>query len=49
MSIDEKISNIRQIAVMTDAGIAINESLAEVAEHTENKQLGAIFAKINAS
>lgn len=46
--IADKISTIRQIAVMTDAGIAINESLAEVAEHTENKQLGAIFAKINA-
>jgi type II secretory pathway component PulF len=46
--IADKISAIRQIAVMTDAGIAINESLAEVAENTENEQLASIFAKINA-
>ncbi|MDQ7086307.1 MAG: type II secretion system F family protein [Sulfurovum sp.] len=46
--IADKISTIRQIAVMTDAGIAINECLAEVAEHTENKDLANIFAKINA-
>jgi len=46
--IADKISTIRQIAVMTDAGIAINECLAEVAEHTENKDLAAIYAKINA-
>jgi len=44
----DKISTIRQIAVMTDAGIAINECLEEVAEHTENKDLAAIFGKINA-
>jgi general secretion pathway protein F len=45
--IADKVSTIRQIAVMTDAGIAINEALAEVAENTENKDLATIFAKIN--
>ena len=45
--IADKISTIRQIAVMTDAGIAINDTLSEVADNTENKQLKAIYAKIN--
>ena len=47
MSIDEKISNIRQIAVMTDAGISINDTLEDVAENTDNKQLKEIYQKIN--
>jgi general secretion pathway protein F len=46
--INDKISTIRQIAVMTDAGIPINDTLAEVSENTENAQLKAIFANINA-
>lgn len=46
--IADKISTIRQIAVMTDAGIPINDSLAEVAENTENKALAEIYAKMNA-
>jgi len=45
--IQDKISTIRQIAVMTDAGIAINDTLLEVSSNTENKQLKAIYAKIN--
>jgi len=45
--IADKISTIRQIAVMTDAGIAINNTLEEVADSTENKELKAIFSKIN--
>jgi len=45
--IQAKISTIRQIAVMTDAGIAINDTLAEVSDNTENKQLKEIFAKMN--
>ena len=45
--IHDKISTIRQIAVMTDAGIAINDTLAEVSDNTENKQLKTIYAKIN--
>ena len=46
--IQDKISTIRQIAVMTDAGIAINDTLAEVSDNTQNKQLKDIYAKINA-
>ncbi|PTB88141.1 type II secretion system protein F [cyanobacterium G8-9] len=45
--IQDKISTIRQIAVMTDAGIAINDTLAEVSDNTQNKQLKEIYAKIN--
>jgi len=45
--IHDKISTIRQIAVMTDAGIAINDTLAEVSDNTDNKQLKEIYAKIN--
>jgi len=45
--INDKISTIRQIAVMTDAGIPINDTLVEVSENTENKQLKEIYAKIN--
>ena len=43
----DKISTIRQIAVMTDAGIAINDTLSEVAESTSNEQLKEIYTKIN--
>ncbi|MEN8726969.1 MAG: type II secretion system F family protein, partial [Sulfurovum sp.] len=45
--LNDKISTIRQIAVMTDAGIPINDTLVEVSENTENKQLKEIYAKIN--
>jgi len=45
--IQDKISTIRQIAVMTDAGIAINDTLAEVSDNTQNKDLKEIYAKIN--
>ena len=47
ISIHDKISTIRQIAVMTDAGIAINDTLEEVSNNTENKHLKEIYAKIN--
>ena len=46
--IHDKISTIRQIAVMTDAGIAINDTLDEVSNNTHNKDLKEIYAKINA-
>jgi len=46
--LNDKISTIRQIAVMTDAGIAINDTFEEVAENTENKRLKEIYAKMNA-
>ncbi|GIU00591.1 MSHA biogenesis protein MshG [Sulfurovum sp. TSL6] len=45
--LNDKISTIRQIAVMTDAGIPINDTLLEVSENTENKQLKEIYATIN--
>ncbi len=45
--INDKISSIRQIAVMTDAGIAINDTLTDVADNTDNKQLKEIYTKIN--
>jgi general secretion pathway protein F len=45
--INDKISTIRQIAVMTDAGIAINDTLEDVADNTENKQLKEIYLKVN--
>ncbi len=46
--IQDKISTIRQIAVMTDAGIAINDTLEEVSNNTQNKDLKEIYAKIGA-
>ncbi len=45
--INDKISTIRQIAVMTDAGIAINDTLEDVAENTHNQRLKEIYFKIN--
>jgi len=45
--INDKISTIRQIAVMTDAGIAINTTLEDVADNTTNKHLKDIYLKIN--
>jgi len=45
--INDKISTIRQIAVMTDAGIPITDTLEDVADNTENKQLKGIYAKMN--
>jgi len=45
--INNKISTIRQIAVMTDAGIAITDTLFEVSENTDNKQLKGIYKAIN--
>jgi len=44
----DMISSIRQIAVMTGAGIAINDTLLEVSENTENERLKEIYANINA-
>ncbi|MDY0402606.1 type II secretion system F family protein, partial [Sulfurovum sp.] len=45
--LNDKISTIRQIAVMTDAGIAINDTLQDVADNTENKALKEIYTTIN--
>ena len=43
VDIGNKISAIRQIAVMTDAGISIHDSIDEVAKNTENPKLKSIF------
>jgi len=47
ISINDKISTIRQIAVMTDAGIPINDTLEDVSENTHNARLKEIYAKMN--
>ncbi len=44
--VPDKISTIRQIAVMTDAGIPINDTLADVSENTDNKDLKEIYAVV---
>ncbi|MCF6206825.1 MAG: type II secretion system F family protein [Sulfurovum sp.] len=44
---NDKISTIRQIAVMTDAGIAINDTLEDVADNTHNQRLKEIYTNIN--
>jgi len=41
--VQDKIATIRQIAVMTDAGIPINDTLTDVADNTENKDLKEIY------
>ncbi len=46
IDIGHKISSIRQIAVMTDAGISIHDSIDEVAKNTENPRLKAIYSTI---
>ncbi|MCB4743094.1 MAG: type II secretion system F family protein [Sulfurovum sp.] len=45
--INDKISTIRQIAVMTDAGIAITDTFEDVAGNISNKRLKEIYTKIN--
>jgi len=43
---DQKIATIRQIAVMTGAGIPINDTLQDVAENTTNKRLKNIYSTL---
>ena len=40
---EDKIATIRQIAVMTDAGIPIHDTLDDVAKNTSDKRLQEIF------
>jgi len=47
--LEDKVSTIRQIAVMTDAGIAINETLEEVGNSTSNPALKEIYLSITNS
>jgi len=43
ININQKISAIRQIAVMTDAGISIHDAINEVASNAENPRLKEIY------
>ena len=43
---EDKIATIRQIAVMTDAGIPIHDTLDDVAKNTSDKRLQEIFFNI---
>ena len=46
ISLNNKISAIRQIAVMTDAGISIHDAINEVAINAENPKLKEIYLNI---
>ncbi len=43
---EDKIATIRQISVMTDAGIPINDTLEEIAKNTENPKLKEIYQSV---
>ena len=43
---DSLIAAIRQLAVMTNAGISIHDSLHEIANATNDETLGRVFSKI---
>jgi len=46
ISIDQKISTVSQIAVMSDAGIPIHQTLEDVAHSVENKRLKEIYSNV---
>ena len=48
IDINNKIAAIRQIAVMTDAGISIHDAITEVAVNVENPKLKKIYENIGA-
>ena len=43
---EDKIATVRQIAVMTDAGIPIHDTIEDVAANTENKRLKEIYEHV---
>jgi len=43
---DSLIASIRQLAVMTNAGISIHDSLSEIASATDDQALKTVFSKI---
>ncbi len=49
IKIDNLISSIRQLGVMTNAGISIHDSVKEVIKSTEDKRLKKIFENIDDS
>ena len=46
INLNSKIAAIRQISVMTDAGISIHDAINEVAINTENPKLKTIYTNI---
>ena len=44
---DSQIAAIRQLAVMTNAGISIFDSLKEIAEATDDEALKTVFSKLS--
>ena len=48
IDINNKIAAIRQLAVMTDAGISIHDAITEVAVNVENPKLKKIYNNIGA-
>jgi type II secretory pathway component PulF len=46
INMEDKIASIRQIAVMTDAGIPIHDTLEDVAINTADKQLREIYQSL---
>jgi general secretion pathway protein F len=47
IKIDQKITTIRQIAVMVDAGIPVHDTLSDVAANTQNPRLAEIYESIS--
>jgi len=47
IKLDQKISSIRQIAVMVDAGIPVHDTLSDVAANTQSKRLSEIYSNIS--
>ncbi|RLA72145.1 MAG: type II secretion system F family protein, partial [Epsilonproteobacteria bacterium] len=43
---DSLIAAIRQLAVMTNAGISIHDSINEIADATDDETLGRVFSKL---
>lgn len=49
IKMNDKISSIRQISVMTDAGISITDTLDDITNNTRNKRLKEIYTGISTS
>ena len=47
IKIDDKIAAIRQIAVMTDAGIPINDVLDDIVLNTKNEAIKEVFSSVS--
>ncbi len=47
ISMKDMIASMRQLAVMTDAGISIHDSVKEVSKATTNKRLKEIFERVD--